>query len=63
MILGEELSENINKELEKIKKNQSEMKNTILEMKPSLEGLNSRVDTEDRISQLYKRLEEITQAE
>ena len=40
------------------------MKNTILEMKSSLEGLNSRVDdTEGCISELDERLEEITQAE
>mgnify|MGYP002650169626 CR=1 FL=1 len=40
------------------------MKNTVLEMKNSLEGLNSRVDdTEEWISKLDKRLEEITQAE
>ena len=39
------------------------MKNTILEMKNSLEGLNSRVDDTERISKLDERLEEITQAE
>ena len=40
------------------------MKNTILEMKKSLEGLNKRVeDAEEQISELDKRLEEITQAE
>ena len=40
------------------------MKNTILEMKNSLEGLNNRADdTEECISNLDKRLEEITQAE
>uniref|UniRef100_A0A9L0TJ68 L1 transposable element RRM domain-containing protein n=1 Tax=Equus caballus TaxID=9796 RepID=A0A9L0TJ68_HORSE len=40
------------------------MKNTILEMKNSLEGLNSRVDhTEEWISELDERLEEVTQAE
>ena len=40
------------------------MKNTILEMKNSSERLNSRVDdTEEWISELDKRLEEITQAE
>uniref|UniRef100_A0A9L0T2X6 L1 transposable element RRM domain-containing protein n=1 Tax=Equus caballus TaxID=9796 RepID=A0A9L0T2X6_HORSE len=60
----DELSENGNKEFENIKKNQSEMKNTILEMKNSLEGFNSRVgDTEEWISKLDERLEEITQAE
>ena len=40
------------------------MKNAILEMKDSLEGLNSIVDdTEERISVLDETLEEITQAE
>ena len=39
------------------------MKNIILEMKNSLEVLNSRIDdTEERISVLDKRLKEITQA-
>ena len=60
----DEHSEKVNKDLENIKKNQSEMKNTILEMKNSPEGLNSRADdTEDWISELDERLEEITQAE
>ena len=39
------------------------MKKTILEMKPSLEGLNSRLDTEEWIGKMDERLEEITQAE
>ena len=40
------------------------MKNTILEMRNMLEGLNSRVDdTEKWISKLDERLEEIIQAE
>ena len=43
-----EHSKNFNKELENTKKNQSELKNTIREMKNSLEGINSRVsDTEN----------------
>ena len=60
----DEHSDLVNKVLQNIKKNQSEMKNTILEMRNSLEGLNSRVeDTEQHISALDERLEEITQAE
>ena len=60
----DELSKNFNKELENIKKNQSETKNTILGMKKSLEGLNSRVDdTEKWIRELDGRIGEITQAE
>ena len=40
------------------------MKNAILEMRNSLERLNSRVEeTEEWISKLSERLEEITQAE
>ena len=40
------------------------MKNTILEMKNSLQGLNSRVnDKEDQIRELEEILEEVTQAE
>ena len=40
------------------------MKNTILAMKNSLEGLNSKADdTEEWIGKLEERLEEITQAE
>ena len=60
----DELSENFNKELEHTEKSQSEKKNTILEKKNSLEGLNSRVDNiEEWISKLDKGIEEITQAE
>ena len=60
----DEFSENFNKELGNIKKNQLEMKNTILEMKNSLEGINSKVnDTEEWMSKLDERLEEIIQAE
>ena len=59
----DELSENVNKELEDIKKNQSELKNTIMETKNSPDGIESRVDdAEEWISKLNKRLEEITQA-
>ena len=58
----DEHSEYISKELEDIKK--TEMKNTILEMRNSLEGLNSRVEeAEEWISKLDKTQEEITQAE
>ena len=40
------------------------MNYTIMEMKNSLEGLNSRVeDAEEQISKLDERLEEMTQAE
>ena len=59
----DELSENFNEEFKNIK-SQSEMKNTIWEMKNSLEGLNSGVDdTEEWICELDERPEGITQAE
>ena len=38
----EENSENFNKEIENIKKNQSDQNNTITEIKNTLEGINSR---------------------
>ena len=59
----DELSEDFNEELENIKKNQLELKNTVMEMKNSLEGINRVDDTEEGISELDERLEEITQAE
>ena len=47
----DEHSENFSKELENIKKNQSELKNTITENKNSQERINSRLDdTEEQIS-------------
>ena len=57
-------SENFKKELENIIKNQSELKNIIMEMKNSPDGINSRVDnTEEQIFKLDETVEEITQAE
>ena len=37
----DELSENFNKEIENIKRNQSELRSTITEMKNTQEGINS----------------------
>ena len=60
----DEHSNNFNKELESIKKEPIRTEETIREMKNSLEGINSRVyDTEKWISELDKRIEEITQTE
>ena len=60
----DEHSDNFNKELENIKKNQSELRNKIIEMKSALEGINSRVgDTEEHISDFEDRIMEITQTE
>ena len=57
----EEHSDNFNKDLEYIRKNQSELKNIITETKNTLEGINSRLgDTEECISD---RVVEITQSE
>ena len=48
----------------KYRKNQSELKNIITEMKIILEGIKSRRgDTEENISDLEDRIMEITQSE
>ena len=43
----EEHRENFNKELGNIKRNQSELKNTITQMKSTQEGMNNRLDIEN----------------
>ena len=60
----EKIQETFNKELKELKNKQTEMNNTINEIKTSLEGINSRItEAEERISDLeYKRVE-ITTAE
>lgn len=51
-------------ELANIKKNTTELKNTITEMKNAPEGINSRLgDTEEQISKLEDRLMEVSEAE
>ena len=40
----EQHAKNFNKDLEDIRKNQSELKNTVIEMKNMLEGINNRLD-------------------
>ena len=53
-----------NKDLEELKSKQTEMNNTINEMKHSLEGINSRItEAEERISDLEDKIVEITTAE
>ena len=50
-------------ELENIKKNESELKNTITQMKNTLEGINSKLligDSEEHISILEDRIMETT---
>ena len=57
-------SENYNKELEIIKKNQSELKNTITEMKNILERINGRQgNIEECINDLKARTMQIIQSE
>ena len=57
-------SENFNKALENIKSTQSEMKNSIIEIKTTLEGMNSRLnDTKECTGVLEDRIMEITQSE
>ena len=60
----EELSEILNKGIRNIKKNQSEMKNIINEIKNTLEGIISRLeDAEECNSNLGDRIMESIQAE
>ena len=57
-------SDHFNKELENIKKTQSEMNNLTAEIKNTLEGMNSRQsNTEEHISHLEDRIMETTQSE
>ena len=53
----------LNKELENIKNNEIELKNTITEMKSTLEGINSRLNEEEWITELEDRVVEIIMAE
>ena len=63
----DEYSENFSKELENLKKNQSDLKNIIIEIKKknTLEGINilRLGDTKECESNLEDRLTEITQSE
>ena len=60
----EKIQETFNKDLEELKSKQTEMNNTINEIKNSLEGINSRItEAEERISDLEDKIVEITTAE
>ena len=59
----DKLSENFNKEIEYRKKDQSELKNTITDMKNTLERINSRVEDAEDISDLEDRELEIIKLE
>ena len=58
----DEYSENFNKKIRNIKKYQSELKNTT-EMKNTPEGINSRLDDAEQISNVGGRVVKITQTE
>ena len=60
----EKIQETFNKDQEEQKSKQTNMKNTINEIKNSLEGINSRTtETEEHISDLEDKIVEITNAE
>ena len=60
----EKMQEMFNKDLEELKNKQTEMNNTIIEMKTTLEGINSRItEAEEWISDLEDRMVEFTTAE
>ena len=58
------IQETFNEDLEELKSKQTMMKNTINEIKNSLEGINSRItEAEEQISDLEDKMVEITTAE
>ena len=60
----DEPSEKFNGGLENEKKNQTEMKNIITEIKSTLEGINNGLDNkEEQLNNLKDRIVEMTQAE
>ena len=60
----EKIQETFNKDLEKLKRKQTVMNNTINEIKNSLEGINSRItETEEWISDLEDKIVKITTTE
>ena len=60
----EKMQEIFNKDLEELKNKQTEMNNTITEMKTTLEGINTRkTEAEEWISDLEDKMVEFTAAE
>ena len=60
----EMMQEMFNKDLEELKNKQTEMTNTITEMKTTLEGINIRItEAEEQISDLEDRMVEFTAVE
>ena len=57
---NKKMQEMFNKDLEELKYKQTEMNNTITEMKTTLEGINSRITEAERISDLEDRMVEYT---
>ena len=53
----------LNKYIEDLKKKQTEMNNTITEMKNALEGINSRITEAEHISDMEERAVETTATE
>ena len=61
---NEKIQEMFNKNLEELKNKQTEMTNTITEMKTTLEGINSRIiEADEQISDLEDRMVKFTAAE
>ena len=59
----DKMQETFNRDLEDLKNKQTEMNNTIIKMKTTLEGINSRItEAEEWISDLEDRMEEFTAA-
>ena len=60
----DKMQETFNKDVEELKRKQAMMKNTINEIKNSLEGINCRItEEEERISDLEDKTVEITTLE
>ena len=57
------MQESVNKDLEELKNKPTEANNTITEIKNTLEGINSRISEEERISELEGKMVEITSKE
>ena len=57
------IQETFNKELEELKSKQTMMNNTINEIKNSLEGISSRTEAEEQISDLEDKIIEIITTE
>ena len=58
------MQETFNKDVEDLKRNQAMMKNTINEIKHTLEGINSRItEAAEQISDLEDKIVEITTTE